>query len=218
VSLPIRAVFLDFDGVLVDSEPLHYECWAQVLRPLGIIFSQEDYNARYVGVSNRAMVQDLCARFGRPEGQDFYEAQNDKKKVLYAGRAATELRIPADLISLLLTPRDGLAFGVVTSSNRSEVEPCLIAAGIRDQLAVLVCDRDAQRLKPEPDPYLKALELLNAQRGETLPAGSCLVVEDSGPGVESARRAGMPVLHVRHPDEVATRLQTYLADNRYYVK
>jgi beta-phosphoglucomutase len=218
VSTPIRAVFLDFDGVLVDSEPLHYECWAQVLRPLGIIFSQEDYNARYVGVSNRAMVQDLCSRFGRAGGQDFYEAQYREKKVLYAGRSATELRIPADLTSLLLTPTNGLDFGVVTSSNKSEVEPCLIAAGIRDRLAVLVCDRDVQRLKPEPDPYLKALELLNAQRGEALPAGSCLVVEDSGPGVESAQRAGMQVLLVRHPDEVARRLQVILADNRYYVK
>ncbi len=218
MSTPIRAVFLDFDGVLVDSEPLHYECWAQVLRPLGIAFSQEDYTARYVGVSNRAMVLDLCDRFGRPGGQDFFEAQYREKKVLYAARAPNELRIPADLTSLLLTPRNGLDFGVVTSSNKSEVEPCLIAAGIRDRLAVLVCDRDVQRLKPEPDPYLKALELLNAQGGGTLPASSCLVVEDSGPGVESARRAGMQVLQVRHPDEVAGRLQVVLADNRYYVK
>ena len=218
MSTPIRAVFLDFDGVLVDSEPLHYECWAQVLRPLGIVFSQEDYNARYVGVSNRAMVQDLCRRFGRPGGQDFYEAQNSKKKVLYAARAVTQLRIPADLTSLLLTPRNGLHFGVVTSSNKSEVEPCLIAAGIRERLAVLVCDRDVQRLKPEPDPYLKALELLNAQRGGTVSASSCLVVEDSGPGVESATRAGMQVLQVRHPNEVASRLGLILSDNRYYVK
>lgn len=218
MSTPIRAVFLDFDGVLVDSEPLHYECWAQVLGPLGIVFSQEDYRARYVGVSNRAMVLDLCERFGRPGGHDFFEAQYREKKVLYAARAQTELRIPADLTNLLLTPRNGLYFGVVTSSNKSEVEPCLNAAGIRDRLEVLVCDRDVQRLKPEPDPYLKALELLNAQRGETLPANSCLVVEDSGPGVESGRRAGMQVLQVRHPDEVACRLQVILADNRYYVK
>ena len=217
MTTPIRAVFLDFDGVLVDSEPLHYECWAQVLRPLGIVFSQEDYTARYVGVSNRAMVQDLCDRFGRPGGRDFFEAQYREKKVLYARRAATELRIPADLIGLLLTPGNSLDFGVVTSSNKSEVEPCLIAAGIRDRLAVLVCDRDVQRLKPEPDPYLKALELLSA-RGETLRASSCLVVEDSGPGVESAQRAGMQVLQVRHPDEVASRLQMVLSDNQYYVK
>ena len=84
----IRAVFLDFDGVLVDSEPLHYECWSQVLRPLGIVFSRDDYMARYVGVSNRAMVEDLCRRFGLPGGSVFFQAQYTK-----IGRASCRERV-----------------------------------------------------------------------------------------------------------------------------
>jgi HAD superfamily hydrolase (TIGR01509 family) len=91
---------------------------------------------------------------------------------------------------------------VVTSSNRAEVEPILEKAGLLAYLKAAVYGGDVARLKPAPDPYLKAAELLGAKRP--------LVIEDSDAGEESGRAAGFDVLRVRESCEVPDALRQRL--------
>jgi HAD superfamily hydrolase (TIGR01509 family) len=91
----------------------------------------------------------------------------------------------------MLTSLSDLRLGVVTSSNRREVEPVLAAAGIRDCFDVLVCGNDVRAQKPSPEPYLKAVQLLGTS--------SAVAVEDSDASVESAQAAGMEVIRVAGP-------------------
>jgi beta-phosphoglucomutase len=193
----IRAIFFDFDGVLVDSEPLHWETWSNVLRPQGIQVSLEDYRRRFIGVSNRAMIRDLCREAGRQFDPEEFQLWYAEKRALYAQR---DLRVPADLARLIREGLSGFRLGVVSSSRRSEVEPYLVRAGVRERLEILVCAEDAAQLKPSPEPYRKAAALAG------LPAPDCLAVEDSDAGEQSAAGAGMQVLRVAAPEEVAARL------------
>ncbi len=202
---PYRAVFFDFDGVLVDSEPVHWETWSTVLRPHGITMALEDYMRRFVGVSNREMIRTLCAEAGRPFDWDKFQAWYGEKKALYRER---DLRVPEGLARFIREGLDGLCLGVVSSSQRVEVEPYLVKSGIRERMSVLVCAEDVERLKPWPDPYRKAGELAG------VPAGECLAVEDSEAGERSAGSAGMEVLRVPRPEEVVQ----LLSDKIYYVK
>ena len=83
---------------------------------------------------------------------------------------------------------------VVTSSGRTEIEPLLQAAGLRDYFATMVCGREAGGLKPSPDPYLMAARQLGAK--------APLVVEDSEAGIAAGRAAGFEVLAIKNPAEV----------------
>jgi HAD superfamily hydrolase (TIGR01509 family) len=102
----------------------------------------------------------------------------------------------------MLATLSALRLGVVTSSNRLEVEPVLVAAGIREYFGALVCGGDVSRQKPWPEPYIRAVGLLGVS--------AALVVEDSDVGVESARAAGFEVLRVGNPTEVWPALRVRL--------
>ena len=199
----IRAIFFDFDGVLVDSEPLHFECWAEVLAEYGIRLDGDQYDAKFIGVSNQEMIEILCREFGREYDKAFFTECYDKKKKVYQARALSSCRTPEDLVRFIRIQSKTYRLGVVSSSSRCEVEPHLEGQGIRDAIVALVCQEDVEKLKPAPDPYLRALELVNAERHDrVVQPQECLVVEDSGPGAEAGRLAGMQVVRVAGPGEV----------------
>ncbi len=206
----IRAIFFDFDGVLVDSEPLHFECWARVLARHGISLDAEGYTEKFIGVSNRDMIQILCRENGRVYGDALFDAWYAEKRAIFEARALAAFRIPDDVRRFILESDGRYSLGVVSSSARPEVEPHLVGQGIRHAVTALVCAGDVARLKPAPDPYLRALEIVNAAAAGPIEAAECLVVEDSGPGEEAGRAAGMPVLRVSGPSHVWPRLREAL--------
>jgi HAD superfamily hydrolase (TIGR01509 family) len=75
-----------------------------------------------------------------------------------------------------------------------EIEPLLVAGGVRGHFATVVGGESVQRHKPAPEPYLLAAERLSVERA--------LVIEDSAAGIASGRAAGFEVLAVKHPRDV----------------
>ena len=209
----IQAIFFDFDGVLVDSEPLHYASWMEALAGQGIRITPEEYARRFTGVSDTSMVGLLCREFGRPGDEAVFAKCKERKSALYRERAPMTCRIPEDLLTLIATSSKVYPIGVVSSSNRLDVEPHLVAHGIREAVATLVCCEDVARLKPAPDPYVRARELASAASGRELKATDCLVVEDSDAGTEAGRAAGMRVVRVPGPKAVASIVESALAGN-----
>ncbi len=206
----IRAIFFDFDGVLVDSEPLHLECWAEVLAEYGMVLEAAQYVEEFIGVSNQAMIETLCRQNGRGFDKRFFAECYDKKKNIYEKRIL-RCRTPEDLADFIRCRAGDFRFGVVSSSARCEVEPHLVGQGLRDSIVALVCQEDVEKLKPSPEPYVHALRLVNAAAGCLIEPAECLVVEDSGPGEESGRLAGMEVVRVSRPEEVRKAVARILA-------
>ncbi len=207
----IRAIFFDFDGVLIASEPVHCQCWAEVLAGYGMALTEQFYFDNFVGISNQEMIEVLCRHYGKAHSPEFFQECYEKKKALYAERVLDACRTPNDLAAFIRTEAKTYHMGVVSSSARAEVEPLLVRQGLRDSMVALVCGSEGVRkLKPAPDPYLRALELVNAGTPQALQPQECLVVEDSGPGAESGRLAGMQVLLVSRPEEVSSRLRQVL--------
>jgi HAD superfamily hydrolase (TIGR01509 family) len=187
------AILFDFDGVLADTEPVHWQCWVEIIEPFGIELPWEVYSRKCIGVSDRKMIEALASEAKTPVDPELLWAQYDDKK-----RRFRERIIPSNPVSLaaieLVQSLCDYKLALVTSSGRSEVEPVLEAAGIRECFQAAVFGGDVQRLKPAPDPYLKAAELLNARHP--------LVVEDSDAGCESGLAAGFDVLRVTTADEM----------------
>lgn len=195
------SVLFDFDGVLADSEPIHYEVWCEVLSPYGFAMDFPQYVRECVGISDRLMVQRFCDSQNPPLDFDEVYAQYPRKKARFSERMVELMPFPQATIDLLRELDVPMA--VVSSSGRNEVEPPLVQAGIRDRFGALVCGLEAGKLKPEPEPYLKGAELLGARRP--------LVVEDSEAGERAGRAAGFEVLRVASPHEVAPRVREMLS-------
>jgi beta-phosphoglucomutase len=191
---PYEAIFFDFDGVLVDSEPLHYRCWSDVLAPYGIRFSWEDYVANCVGVADRALVERFRWMANRPVSFDKLWAEYPRKQALFRERMLAHVPMPRATRELLRRLQH-FKLAVVSSSGRSEVEPALVKAGVRGYLKELICAEDVSVHKPSPEPYLEAARRLAVRRA--------LVVEDSEAGQASGRAAGFDVLQIPNPKRTA---------------
>lgn len=198
---PFDAILFDFDGVLLDSEPLHCACWAEVLEPAGAKLDWDTYEARYVGMDDRQMLRMIAAETDPPLDWQTLWAQFPAKKECFR-RKMLEPSFPPALPDLLEKLSAEFKLAVVSSSSHIEVEPPLEARGLRRYFQAVVCGEDVEHHKPAPDPYLLAARLLGAR--------TPLVVEDSEPGLASGRAAGFEVLPVARaaemPDLLATRL------------
>jgi HAD superfamily hydrolase (TIGR01509 family) len=155
------------------------------------------YSTHCIGVSDRLMLEVLARKAGRGDADSLWPLYGDKRELFR--RRVMEIDVcPAETIALIGS-LDAFKLAVVTSSGRTEVEPVLERAGIAGHLDAAVYGNEVKRLKPAPDPYLRAAELLSS----TWP----LVVEDSEAGVTSARAAGFDVIQVRSPEDVAAAVR-----------
>jgi HAD superfamily hydrolase (TIGR01509 family) len=183
--LCIQAVLFDFDGVLVDSEPIRFQAGAQALEEIGVSLTREGFMKFWLGRTDDAGLRDLLG--------DRFEA--DGKRVAARRNALYEARldeVPAfpDSVRLLRRLPDGTRLAVATGSRRTEVERILTRLGLFQDFPAIVTAEDYARAKPAPDPFLAAARRLD------LPPASCLVLEDSLAGVTAAHAAAMPVVAV----------------------
>lgn len=188
------AILFDFDGVLADTEPIHWACWSYVLAPYGLHIDWETYRACCIGIPDLDVIGLLVERGNRAmDARELFERLYPLKKARFNEVTLAEPPISAETIAFIQSLK-GLKLAVVTSSGRMEIEPLLVKTGLRPDFGALVAGEDVTRLKPAPDPYLLAAKLLAAERP--------LVVEDSQSGQESGRAAGFDVLAV--PDAAHT--------------
>ena len=196
------AILFDFDGVLIDSEPVHWACWSEVLKPLGVILDWEYYRDHCIGIDDKEMLKVMAGRAEPPRDWERLWQEYPAKRDLFRERMLAAPPFPEGLGALLDKLRGKYKLAVVTSSARSEIEPLLVAGGFRDYFDTMVCAKEAGAHKPAPDPYLLAARQLSATRP--------LVVEDSEAGMASARAAGFEFVQIRRvadvPALVAARL------------
>ena len=190
------ALLFDFDGVLADTEPVHHACWRAIVEPLGIPLPWEYYRAHCVGVADDVL---FAKRFGAAS----VRAMVERKRAAFRRALEQSPPFPAETLELVRDLAARYALAVVSSSARTEVEPPMERAGIREYFRVVITCEDVARIKPAPEPYLRAAELLRARRP--------LVIEDSATGAAAARHAGFDLLRIERPEELGARLRARLA-------
>jgi len=199
--MPYEAILFDFDGVLADSEPVHFACWQEILQPFGVPLDWETYRVHGIGASDRMLLRLLCRRVDPPLDVELLFAEYPRKRDLFRTRML-ELQPFSTELKEMLPQLSDFPLAVVTSSGQPEVEPVLVRAGLREYFDAAVYSADVKEHKPAPDPYLLAIERLGVRSG--------LAVEDSDAGEQSARAAGLDVLRVRTPAEVPALLRKKL--------
>lgn len=182
--MTLRAVLFDFDGTLVDSEPIHLRIWNEVLRPYGLSVSVNDFYQRYVGAVAPEMARQLVQRNHLSADPTVLAAEKDKRYSEWVMENPLPL-MKCARESLTAFERCRMKLACVTGSPREAVVKSLKRSDLFDTFSILVTRDDVVKSKPDPECYLKALGGL----GE--PAEHCVVFEDSEAGLTSARAAGL---------------------------
>ena len=215
--MSLKAVIFDFDGVIANSEPLHLGAYQEVLARIGITLTATEYYARYLGYDDGGVFEALGSERGEtPSGNALGELIAEKSRrfqvllgssdVIFPGAAECVRRLAAEV-----------PLAIASGAWLTEIEAILERAGLRDCFAAIVSADDEIRSKPAPDPYLRAVELLELDPSQNLEPSttrhaprnrslSCYVaVEDSRWGLDSARAAGLrcvAVAQTYRPEEL----------------
>jgi HAD superfamily hydrolase (TIGR01509 family) len=194
----LDAILFDFDGVLIDSEAVHYRCWRELLAPHRITLDWNRYASAYVGTTDSYLLKHIY-EIEKPscDWEVFFSMSAQKKERF---RQLMKKEPPFfDGIHEFLRSLSPYGLAVVSSSSRTEVEPLLLTARLSTFFKAMVFGEDVNHAKPAPEPYLRAARLLDAR----MP----LVVEDSEIGETSGRAAGFEVLRVGGPSEVVAAIR-----------
>jgi beta-phosphoglucomutase len=192
----LRAIVFDFDGVIANSEPLHYLAFHDVLGQSGITFPEKEYYDRYLGYDDVGVFKAVAADRGlswtvdRVAGLVQFKAAvlerlEQNTSILFPGADAA-IRRAAALVPL----------GIASGALGAEIRRVLDREGLRSYFKVIVAAEDTPVSKPAADPYRRAVALLSEAVGAPLLPAECVAVEDSSWGLQSAKAAGLHTVAV----------------------
>jgi HAD superfamily hydrolase (TIGR01509 family) len=196
------AVIFDMDGVIVDSEPRHERAFLSVLEEIGYANRLPRPFAHYIGRSDRDVWVDFMEVNNPPHALEDLLARK-RERVLGILQAEQPIFDGLPVLVRDLAGQ-GTRLALASGSERPVVDAVLAMADLHRHFVVTVSGSDIERGKPEPDIFLRAAALLG------VPPESCVVIEDSKPGVTAARAAGMRVIAITntHPaDELNAATQ-----------
>jgi beta-phosphoglucomutase len=193
----LKAIVFDFDGVIANSEPLHFRAYRDVLQGERVDLSEADYYAKYLGYDDlgafAAVARDrgltwpakLVARLVALKAERMEELERDGSVLFPGARAAIEAAAGA------------MPIAIASGALGAEIRRVLDHSKLTTHFTAIVAAEDTPASKPAPDPYLRAVALLSSARGPLF-AADCIAIEDSHWGIESARAAGLRTVAVAH--------------------
>jgi beta-phosphoglucomutase len=196
----LQAVIFDFDGVIVDSERLHYEAFVALSRDFGVDFDYDTYVRRYIGFDDR---EAFTAMLGEAPAQQVAHADvaelGRRKHLMFRRMAEQRIEVFPGVRPLI----DGLAghvpLAIASGATKADLDLCLGKIGLAERFEIVVSADDVSRSKPDPTTYALAVQRLSASRpGPELEPGRCLAIEDTDAGIRSAGAAGLRTLGVGH--------------------
>lgn len=202
-----RALIFDFDGVITDSEILHFRSFNQVLAFYECCITKEQYYCDYLGLSDRDFFKLMIDEGNLEVDQQQFDALLVKKNLAFEKLASTEGSIIEGVRGFLDMLRENeVAVGIYSGALVAEIELILNDAKLRDRFEVIVAADHVVNGKPDPEGFLLALDQLNENRSEAILPAECIVIEDAHWGLEAAKQAGMHTIAVTnsyHADDLA---------------
>ena len=187
---PFLAYLFDCDGTIVDSMPLHYLAWSEILAEWGCVFDED----LFYSMGGMPVVE-IVATLNRQHGLNMpVEAVARRKEELYYLHLPQLQAVP-EVLEHVEASYGKIPFAVVSGSTRDSVVKSLEILNILDRFETLVCAGEYRNSKPHPEPFLLAAERLSVAPEH------CLVFEDTEMGIQAATAAGMASVKVPQPKE-----------------
>jgi HAD superfamily hydrolase (TIGR01509 family) len=176
----IRAVVFDLDGVLADTERVHWTAYREVLQEYGVDVGLEEYRHRFIALGGGP--EWACRTYHLPLTPDELRA---RKAPRYLALVRAGVRARPGAHSALTRLRRSHRVALATNASRAEVELIVGRLALAPLLEATIAREDYVHAKPAPDAYLAAAAALG------VPPAACAVIEDTARGVRAALAAGM---------------------------
>jgi beta-phosphoglucomutase len=181
----IEAIVFDFDGVLADSEPLHFRALREMMGTLGVTLPAEHYYSTYVGFDDAGVFRLMQQEQGWTLDERQIAALIEQKTRIFQDLVASADVLFPGAIACLDRLGARYPLGIASGALKHEIQQILRQHDLEDHFRFIVASGDTPQSKPAPDPYAKAAEL------HGLPPSACLAIEDSRWGIEAAKAAGL---------------------------
>jgi beta-phosphoglucomutase len=186
----IQAIVFDFDGVLADSEPLHFRAMREMMATLNVTLTEEHYYSTYVGYDDEGVFRLLEEEQGWKLGEQRIAALIEQKTEIFQKLVgAADVLFPGAIACIERLGRR-YPLGIASGALKHEIQQILGRHGLEEHFRFIVASGDTPRSKPSPDPYVRAAHL------HGLPPAACLAIEDSRWGIEAARAAGLTCIGI----------------------
>jgi beta-phosphoglucomutase len=195
----IKAILMDFNGVIIDDEPIQMQAYKDVLGAEGVEVTEESYMGS-LGMDEAAFVRNAYEVCGKKCEEARMPELIAAKQAKWREMIDKELPLFEGITNFVEKMSQEFSLGIVSMAPRQEIDLVLEMAGIREHFPVIVSAEDVSKHKPDPECYRIGFRELDAWRMAKghLPMthAECLVIEDSPPGVVGARAADLPALGV----------------------
>ena len=214
----IKAVIFDFNGVIINDEPIHQQLIEEILLEENLVLKPGEYQQTCLGRSDRACLRDLLASRGRVADEDYLTKLQQKKARSYVEQIENleELPLYSGLNDFIFKIRSSdLKLAIASGAIRKEIDLVLERANLAEYFKIIVAADDINTSKPEPDGYLLAVERLSQEYPElNLQPSECLAIEDTLFGIQAAKAAGMKVVGVAntYPFHMLQRQSNWTVD------
>ncbi|HET9178072.1 MAG TPA: HAD family phosphatase [Terriglobia bacterium] len=197
----LRAIIFDFDGVIVDSEPIIMRLTQEMAAKEGWVVSEEEYYRNYLALDDRGIVEHLFISHGRAVDRARVEELVSWKSRVYGDMIAEGLPAMPGAVEFVRQVAKSYPLAIASGSARSEIEHLLGRVQLRDCFRTISSADDCERSKPDPEVYLKALaglEALPEFGDKPLRATECVAIEDAPGGIDAAHAAGIRCIGLAH--------------------
>jgi beta-phosphoglucomutase len=189
------AVFFDFDGVIVNSEPLHFYAFHETLQECGIDLSEEEYYNELIGFDDRGALRYCFEKRGRQLGpKTFLHLMTRKSKVMMELIHQRKFKALPGVEEFVRGIWRHYPLAICSGALREEIETMLEGISLRDCFQTIVAAEDVTEGKPNPEGYLRCTQLVGARIKKRLNPEDCLVIEDAPSVIRSIRARGFKVL------------------------
>ena len=195
----IKAILMDFNGVIINDEPVQMKAYQEILTKEGIDLTEEDYMAS-LGMDDRTFVAAAYERAGKTVDEAMIDELTKAKLAMWREVVSDDLPLFEGVEDFIAKMAREFTLGIVSMSGRNEIEFVLEKSGLRHHFAEIVSADDVSNCKPDPEAFrlgFKKLDAVRTSRGHMpMTHPECVVIEDSPPGVAGARNADLQVLGV----------------------
>ena len=192
----IQAVIFDFDGVIADTEHLHFEAFKSVLNITGLDISEKQYYSQYLAYDDKT----FFTQFYNNNGLKLPDLQLDillqKKSETFDRVISGNIKIYPGVEPFIREISKNYILAIGSGALRTEIVQILKAVSLDEYFKIIVAADDVLECKPNPEVYNKVLNNINIENNKIIMTSDCVVIEDSIYGVMAAKSAGMKCVAV----------------------
>jgi beta-phosphoglucomutase len=202
----IQSILFDFNGVIIDDEPLWMRAYTDALKEQNIPLTEEQY-FEMLGMDDRTFVSTAFEQAGRPLDEATMRAVIESAAQKHRALVGDNPPLFPGVETFVIAAAREFTIGIVSMASRAEIDYILERANLNGLFSVIVSAENVSACKPDPECYRRAFLLADDARRHhgsnkshriSMSPEECLVIEDSPPGILSARRAGLRTLGVTH--------------------